>query len=85
MPHPDSSGYIQSDTITAAELTRRTQAASAANQQNFARTQSGTGNATAQQLNASYTGTVTAFFNVDGREMARATAAYTDEELGFRR
>lgn len=85
LPHPDSSGYIQSDTITAAELTRRTQAASAANQQNFARTQSGTGNSTAQQLNASYTGTVTAFFNVDGREMARVTAAYTDEELGFRR
>lgn len=85
LPHPDSSGYTQSDTITAAELTRRTQAASAANQQSISRTQNGTGSSAAQQLTASYTGSLTAVFNVDGREMARTTASYMDEELGFRR
>ena len=31
------------------------------------------------------TGSLTAVFNVDGREMARTTASYMDEELGFRR
>lgn len=85
LPHPDSSGYTQSDTITAAELTRRTQAASAANQQSISRTQNSTGSSAAQQLTASYTGSLTAVFNVDGREMARTTASYMDEELGFRR
>lgn len=85
LPHPDSSGYTQSDTITAAELTRRTQAASMANQSSIARTQNGTGSGAAQQLTASYTGSLTAVFNVDGREMARTTASYMDEELGFRR
>lgn len=85
LPHPDSSGYTQSDTITAAELTRRTQAASMANQSRIARTQNGTGSTAAQQLTASYTGSLTAVFNVDGREMARTTASYMDEELGFRR
>ena len=85
LPHPDSSGYTQSDTITAAELTRRTQAASAANQQSISRTQNGTGSSAAQQLTASYTGSLTAVFNVEGREMARTTASYMDEELGFRR
>ena len=68
LPHPDSSGYTQSDTITAAELTRRTQAASAANQQSISRTQNSTGSSAAQQLTASYTGSLTAVFNVDGRE-----------------
>ncbi len=85
LPHPDSSGYTQSDTITAAELTRRTQAASAANQQSISRTQNSTGSSAAQQLTASYTGSLTAVFNVDGREMARTTASYMDEELGFLR
>lgn len=66
-------------------LTRRTQAASAANQQSISRTQNSTGSSAAQQLTASYTGSLTAVFNVDGREMARTTASYMDEELGFRR
>ena len=38
-----SSTYTPSETITAAELVRRTQAASVANQRSFTRTQSGTG------------------------------------------
>ena len=84
-PHPSAGNYVQSDTITAAELTRRTQAASAANQHSVSHTQNGTGAAAAQKLTASYSGTLTATFNVDGREMAQATASYIDEELGFRR
>lgn len=76
--------YIQSDTITAAELTRRTQAASAANQSRISGTQSGTGTTAAQKLNATLHGSLTATFNVDGREMAQATVPYMDEELGFR-
>ena len=56
-----------------------------ANQSSIARTQNGTGSGAAQQLTASYTGSLTAVFNVDGREMARTTASYMDEELGFRR
>lgn len=77
--------YVQSDTITAAELTRRTQAASAANQSRIAGTQSGTGTTTAQQLNASMHGSLTATFKVDGRELAQTTVPYMDEELAFQR
>ena len=77
--------YTQSDTITAAELTRRTQAASAANQSRITGTQSGTGTAAAQQRGASLHSDLTATFNVDGRELAQTTVQYFDEELGFRK
>lgn len=76
--------YTQSDTITAAELTRRTQAASVANQSRISSTQNGTGTVAAQQLNATLHGSLTATFNVDGRELAQTTVPYMDEELGFR-
>lgn len=39
--------------------------------------------ATAARLNASWTGSTTAILQVDGREVARATADYMDEELAF--
>lgn len=85
-PSPAPAGsYTQSDTITAAELTRRTQAASAANQSRITGTQSGTGTAAAQQRGASLHSNLTATFNVDGREMAQTTVQYFDEELGFRK
>lgn len=85
IPSPAPAGsYTQSDTITAAELTRRTQAASAANQSRITGTQSGTGTAAVQQRGASFHSALTATFNVDGREMAQTTVQYFDEELGFR-
>lgn len=85
-PSPAPAGsYTQSDTITAAELTRRTQAASAANQSRITGTQSGTGTAAAQQRGASLHSDLTATFNVDGRELAQTTVQYFDEELGFRK
>ena len=83
-PAPGTSGaYTPSETITAAELVRRTQAASAANQRSFTRTQSGTGTTASQKLNATLHGGLTATFNVDGQELARVTAPYFDEELAF--
>ena len=83
-PAPGASGtYTPSETITAAELVRRTQAASAANQRSFTRTQSGTGTTASQKLNATLHGGLTATFNVDGQELARVTAPYFDEELAF--
>lgn len=86
VPSPAPAGsYTQSDTITAAELTRRTQAASAANQSRITGTQSGTGTAAAQQRGASLHSDLTATFNVDGRELAQTTVQYFDEELGFRK
>ena len=86
VPTPAPAGsYTQSDTITAAELTRRTQAASAANQSRITGTQSGTGTAAAQQRGASLHSDLTATFNVDGRELAQTTVQYFDEELGFRK
>ena len=86
VPTPAPAGsYTQSDTITAAELTRRTQAASAANQRRITGTQSGTGTAAAQQRGASFRSDLTATFNVDGRELAQTTVQYFDEELGFRK
>lgn len=86
VPTPTPAGsYTQSDTITAAELTRRTQAASAANQRSITGTQSGTGTAAAQQRGASFRSDLTATFNVDGRELAQTTVQYFDEELGFRK
>lgn len=39
--------------------------------------------ATAARLNASWRGSTTAVLQVDGREFARATAEYMDEELAF--
>lgn len=85
-PSPAPAGsYTQSDTITAAELTRRTQATSAANQSRITGTQSGTGTAAAQQRGASLHSDLTATFNVDGRELAQTTVQYFDEELGFRK
>ena len=83
-PAPGASGtYTPSETITAAELVRRTQAASVANQRSFTRTQSGTGTTASQKLNATLHGGLTATFNVDGQELARVTAPYFDEELAF--
>ena len=83
-PTPGTSGtYTPSETITAAELVRRTQAASAANQRSFTRTQNGTSTTADQQLSATMHGSLTATFNVDGHELARVTAPYYDEELAF--
>ena len=83
-PTPGASGtYTPSETITAAELVRRTQAASAANQRSFTRTQNGTSTTADQQLSATMHGSLTATFNVDGHELARVTAPYYDEELAF--
>jgi tape measure domain-containing protein len=79
-----ASNYQQSDSITAARLVQESQAAAAANQQSTTRVQSGTGNAASQQLNASWRGSSTTILNLDGREVARSTAPYMDEELAFR-
>lgn len=76
--------YQQSDRITAARLVQESQAAAAANQQSTTRVQSGTGSAASQQLNASWRGSSTTILNLDGREVARSTAPYMDEELAFR-
>lgn len=76
--------YQQSDSITAARLVQASQAAAAANQQSTTRVQSGTGSAASQQLNASWRGSSTTILNLDGREVARSTAPYMDEELAFR-
>lgn len=76
--------YQQSDSITAARLVQESQAAAAANQQSTTRVQSGTGSAASQQLNASWRGSSTTILNLDGREVARSTAPYMDEELAFR-
>ena len=83
-PTPGTSGtYTPSETITAAELVRRTQAASAVNQRSFTHTQNGTSTTADQQLSATMHGSLTATFNVDGHELARVTAPYYDEELAF--
>lgn len=79
-----ASNYQQSDSITAARLVQESQAAAAANQQSTTRVQSGTGSAASQQLNASWRGSFTTILNLDGREVARSTAPYMDEELAFR-
>lgn len=79
-----ASDYKQSDSITAARLVQESQAAAAANQQSTTRVQSGTGSAASQQLNASWRGSSTTILNLDGREVARSTAPYMDEELAFR-
>lgn len=79
-----ASNYQQSDSITAARLVQESQAAAAANQQSTTRVQSGTGSAASQQLNASWRGSSTTILNLDGREVARSTAPYMDEELAFR-
>lgn len=79
-----ASNYKQSDSITAARLVQESQAAAAANQQSTTRVQSGTGSAASQQLNASWRGSSTTILNLDGREVARSTAPYMDEELAFR-
>nr|DAU16980.1 MAG TPA: tail tape measure protein [Caudoviricetes sp.] len=79
-----ASNYQQSDSITAARLVQASQAAAAANQQSTTRVQSGTGTAASQQLNASWRGSSTTILNLDGREVARSTAPYMDEELAFR-
>lgn len=76
--------YQQSDSITAARLVQESQAAAAANHQSTTRVQSGTGSAASQQLNASWRGSSTTILNLDGREVARSTAPYMDEELAFR-
>lgn len=76
--------YRQSDSITAARLVQESQAAAAANRQSVSSVQNGTGSAAAQQLNASWRGTSTVVLNLDGREVARTTAPYMDEELEFR-
>lgn len=76
--------YRQSDSITAARLVQESQAAAAANQHSTNRLQSGTGSAAAQQLSASWRGSSTTILNLDGREVARSTAPYMDEELAFR-
>ena len=76
--------YQQSDSIPAARLVQASQAAAAANQQSTTRVQSGTGSAASQQLNASWRGYSTTILNLDGREVARSTAPYMDEELAFR-
>ena len=79
-----ASDYKQSDSITAARLVQESQAAAAANQQSTTHVQSGTGSAASQQLNASWLGSSTTILNLDGREVARSTAPYMDEELAFR-
>lgn len=79
-----ASNYQQSDSITAARLVQESQAAAAANQQSTTRVQSGTGSTASQQLNASWRGSSTTILNLDGREVARSTAPYMDEELAFR-
>lgn len=79
-----ASNYQQSDSITAARLVQASQAAAAANQQSTTRVQSGTGSTASQQLNASWRGSSTTILNLDGREVARSTAPYMDEELAFR-
>ncbi len=79
-----ASDYKQSDSITAARLVQESQAAAAANQQSTTHVQSGTGSAASQQLNASWRGSSTTILNLDGREVARSTAPYMDEELAFR-
>lgn len=79
-----ASNYKQSDSITAARLVQASQAAAAANQQSTTRVQSGTGSTASQQLNASWRGSSTTILNLDGREVARSTAPYMDEELAFR-
>lgn len=76
--------YRQSDSITAAQLVQESQAAAAANRQSVSGVQNGTGSAAAQQLNASWRGTSIVVLNLDGREVARTTAPYMDEELEFR-
>nr|DAU49731.1 MAG TPA: tail tape measure protein [Caudoviricetes sp.] len=79
-----ASNYKQSDSITAAKLVQASQAAAAANQQNLSSVQNSTGSAAAAQLNASWSGSSTTVLNIDGREVARTTAPYMDEELSFR-
>ena len=79
-----ASNYQQSDSITAARLVQESQAAAAANQQSTTRVQSGTGSTASQQLNASWRGSSTTILKLDGREVARSTAPYMDEELAFR-
>ena len=79
-----ASHYKQSDSITAAKLVQASQAAAAANQQSLSSVQNSTGSAAAAQLNASWSGSSTTVLNIDGREVARTTAPYMDEELSFR-
>ena len=79
-----ASNYKQSDSITAAKLVQASQAAAAANQQSLSSVQNSTGSAAAAQLNASWSGSSTTVLNIDGREVARTTAPYMDEELSFR-
>lgn len=79
-----ASNYKQSDSITAAKLVQASQAAAAANQQSLSSVQNSTGSAAAAQLNASWSGSSTTVINIDGREVARTTAPYMDEELSFR-
>lgn len=79
-----ASNYKQSDSITAAKLVQASQAAAAANQQSLSSVQNSTGSAAAAQLNASWRGSSTTVLNIDGREVARTTAPYMDEELSFR-
>lgn len=79
-----ASNYKQSDSITAAKLVQASQAAAAANQQSMSSVQNSTGSAAAAQLNASWSGSSTTVLNIDGREVARTTAPYMDEELSFR-
>ena len=79
-----ASNYKQSDSITAANLVQASQAAAAANQQSLSSVQNSTGSAAAAQLNASWSGSSTTVLNIDGREVARTTAPYMDEELSFR-
>lgn len=76
--------YRQSDSITAARLVQESQAAAAANRQSVSSVQNGTGSTATQQLNASWRGTSIVTLNLDGREVARTTAPYMDEELEFR-
>ena len=79
-----ASNYKQSDSITAAKLVQASQAAVAANQQSMSSVQNSTGSAAAAQLNASWRGSSTTVLELDGREVARTTAPYMDEELSFR-
>lgn len=79
-----ASNYKQSDSITAAKLVQASQAAAAANQQSMSSVQNSTGSAAAAQLNASWCGSSTTVLELDGREVARTTAPYMDEELSFR-
>lgn len=79
-----ASNYKQSDSITAAKLVQASQAAAAANQQSMSSVQNSTGSAAAAQLNASWRGSSTTVLKLDGREVARTTAPYMDEELSFR-